>query len=385
MAGHDRAGAYQWMDASRAVAASVVVLGHLRDLLLQNYEQSGPEGLGEGGTDQPLITALYALSGFGHAAVITFFVLSGFWITRSVVRRAAAPDFWTVYLIDRLTRLWVVLVPVLVIGALLDLFGFHVLEAPVLWGATGSTAVPPTALSSLGVWPFFANLFFLQALASPVFGTNSPLWSVAFEFWYYVWFPALWLAVRYRRWSLALLSLPLGLLNPEMYLGFVSWLVGSLLYLLVEHVDWHRWDRRARLVLTLSGALACGATLMIARTRVGLWFDPILAIGFGWLLLGLCLLDPAPSRLLAPIARYGASTSFSLYALHFPIAVMAAALLAPSERWAPTLGGFGFVVAIFIELLGISWLFSLATERQTPLIRQLARGRLIRASWSVSR
>jgi peptidoglycan/LPS O-acetylase OafA/YrhL len=40
------------------------------------------------------------------------------------------------------------------------------------------------------------NAFFLQTIAGPTFGSNGPLWSLAYEWWYYVLFPlvlaALW-------------------------------------------------------------------------------------------------------------------------------------------------------------------------------------------------
>ena len=33
------------------------------------------------------------------------------------------------------------------------------------------------------------NLFFLQTIFVPPFGSNAPLWSLSFEFWYYLLFP----------------------------------------------------------------------------------------------------------------------------------------------------------------------------------------------------
>jgi hypothetical protein len=36
---------------------------------------------------------------------------------------------------------------------------------------------------------FFGNIFFLQTISVPIYGSNFPLWSIANEFWYYLLFP----------------------------------------------------------------------------------------------------------------------------------------------------------------------------------------------------
>src|SRR6185369_2558000 len=40
-----------------------------------------------------------------------------------------------------------------------------------------------------------ANAVFLQTIAAPTFGSDAPLWSLAYEFWYYVMFPLLMLVL----------------------------------------------------------------------------------------------------------------------------------------------------------------------------------------------
>src|SRR5205085_10481349 len=49
----------------------------------------------------------------------------------------------------------------------------------------------------------FGALLFQSALAWPVFGTNGPLWSLSFEFWFYVFYPALlFLSRRLGAWGM---------------------------------------------------------------------------------------------------------------------------------------------------------------------------------------
>jgi len=60
-------------------------------------------------------------------------------------------------------------------------------------------AVRTLASDSRKILPLPANVFFLQTITVPVYGSNSPLWSLANEFWYYLLFPLLLLAPQ-RGW-----------------------------------------------------------------------------------------------------------------------------------------------------------------------------------------
>ena len=100
--------AFLWFDLCRFVAAMFVVLEHARDLIWVEAAQAPDVGI--------LYKMVYMLTGFGHEAVIIFFILSGFWITSTIDRRRHLPHFFSHYMVDRLTRLLIVLVPALVIG-----------------------------------------------------------------------------------------------------------------------------------------------------------------------------------------------------------------------------------------------------------------------------
>ena len=100
MTGNDPAGragaaavnpAFLYMDALRAVLALVVAFGHIWALLIADYRP----------TDDLLVKSLYLAAGFGHPAVILFFVLSGFWITRSILLTPPARWTWSGWPIAR--------------------------------------------------------------------------------------------------------------------------------------------------------------------------------------------------------------------------------------------------------------------------------------------
>jgi peptidoglycan/LPS O-acetylase OafA/YrhL len=103
---------YVHLDMARGLAAWAVVFGHLRNIFFQDYQAIASK------SSNLIIKTAYFLSGFGHEAVIVFFVLSGFFITRSIMMAEQRGRWsWKWYLSQRLTRLWIVLIPALIMTA----------------------------------------------------------------------------------------------------------------------------------------------------------------------------------------------------------------------------------------------------------------------------
>ena len=105
---------------------------------------------------------------------------------------------WRKYLIQRTARLWIVLIPALVIGGLLDCAGRFWLHSPVYLGTQGNHSIQGDVAQWLEPQVLLGNLAFLQGTYSHTFGSNGPLWSLANEFWYYIWFPAVYFALKRR-------------------------------------------------------------------------------------------------------------------------------------------------------------------------------------------
>ena len=100
-----------WLDFARGIAALTVCMGHVRSALFMDYVDLPDAGLAT--------SLFYAWTGLGREAVMVFFVLSGFLVGGAVMRAGPAFD-WRTYAIARLSRLWVVLVPALLLTAALD-------------------------------------------------------------------------------------------------------------------------------------------------------------------------------------------------------------------------------------------------------------------------
>jgi peptidoglycan/LPS O-acetylase OafA/YrhL len=350
------------MDAMRAVLAVTVAFGHLWGLLVEDYRP----------TASLLVRAGYFLAGFAHSAVILFFVLSGYWIARSVAARAERGWRWDDYLIDRVARLGIVLVPALILGGLLDWIGYQLLELPTYYGLTGAWVFTQDLSQSLTLRALAGNLVFLQHLIVPPFGSNGPLWSLAFEFWYYLWFPALWLALRYRRPGIALVTLGIAFANPEIAFGFLSWLCGAAL-----HGAERRWpDLRLSRWTPIAAGLLCLAALLWGRTGDFGVEDPIEAASFALFLFTLLRSDLPRIAALRPLATYGAQASFSLYAIHFPLMALAAGWIVGDTRLAPGGEAALAVAAILVLALAAAWLFAAQTEARTGALRESLRRRV---------
>src|SRR5437870_4126829 len=105
-------------DVVRGFAALTVVVGHIRGLFFANWV-SLPSY-----SRTPVLNLFYFLTGLGRQAVMVFFVLSGFFIGWSVISSVRSGRWsWRGYLVRRLTRLGIVLVPALLLTALWDLAG----------------------------------------------------------------------------------------------------------------------------------------------------------------------------------------------------------------------------------------------------------------------
>ena len=160
------------LDVVRGVAALLVVLGHSRDI---SARVSGLNHTGDSFFEMVLLPSSFAVE-----AVAVFFVLSGYLVGGQVIRQNREGRFrWGEFLIKRLSRLWAVLIPGLFITYISWLAMTH-LSPQSYTLAEGSTL--PSAL---------CNVLFLQESWCDSYLINSSLWSLSYEFWFYIIFTSL--------------------------------------------------------------------------------------------------------------------------------------------------------------------------------------------------
>jgi peptidoglycan/LPS O-acetylase OafA/YrhL len=310
----------------------------------------------------------------GGDAVMVFFVLSGFVI--AYVSSTKETTFKE-YAAARLARLWSVLLPALIITYFVDWYGLTI--APQAYQGWGAWLAADGSPLRLLVSALFVNELWHDSIV-PL--SNGPVWSIGFEFWYYVIFAAIIFPSKFR------LALPLAAMiiaGPRILLLFPVWLMGVVAY----HVG-SRWPARSSLgisVFCLSLSLLAGCYvlklnymlsdvnlrllggsiddwryadkflwsylcgLLIAAAFVGAWASQDIILRF---------IKPFSSAI-----RRGAGLTLSIYLFHHPFMLATSATLDSMAK-----GPARSALTILITLM-LSCLFGLVFEQQRYPLRQL--------------
>jgi peptidoglycan/LPS O-acetylase OafA/YrhL len=351
--------AYDLMDGMRALAAMTVVISHERNILFLDATT---------GMSAPW-KIFYFATGFGHQAVMIFFVLSGYWIGNGFP--------WSDYGIDRLSRLWVVLVPALFLGGILDSIGRYGTEAPIYLGIQGTNTLTYDVATHLTLRDLAGSFVFVQSLLVHPFGSNGPLWSLANEFWYYVWFPPLYQLLSKRGLSIAagLFALITMSAFRQLLPGFICWLFGSLLFYCTQRpIVRTAPERRARFAVAATSLLFFGVLGLSRLPQLaidGNIQDILISGCFALLLFAVIRSANSYPHQLAPLCRYGARSSYSLYVVHFPLVVFLAALfVAPAHRLPPSTGLLLSFIGIGLVAIFCGYVVSAVTEGNTSTLRR---------------
>ena len=359
------------LDLIRGVSALAVMLYHLRGLFFVDFPFLANKSL--------VSIGLYAVTGYGHQAVMVFFVLSGYFIGTSVMDSVGKQQWsWRIYLISRLTRLQLVLFPALILGVAWDQIGMRVPQAASFYyGGLYKFYVPSVVLRST-IPIFLGNLFFLQSLVSPVFGSNGPLWSLSYEFWYYILFPALilaaaaWAGIRNRILYAGFAVFLLWFVGPQISLYFLIWLAGVLVGRLRRIVGF--MSPRAQGLLSAGTGLIFFGVLAWGRTHrlsSDLLADYLVGFCFALWLYALVLGSRGDvSSAYAYAAKKLSGFSYTLYLTHFPALLLMRGLLDPQGNWQPDLRHLLYGLGIALLMLAYAYCVAEFTEARTATVRR---------------
>src|SRR5712691_9391353 len=165
---------------------------------------------------------LSSLGQFGDEAVIIFFVISGIVIAYVAQQRENSAIS---YAVARLSRLWSVIIPAVILTVILDCIGpyidpavYDVFRLP-LWRADIASlwqAVAPIVfLNQLWLWP-----------VGP--GSNGPFWSIGYEAWYYIGFG---LVLFLRGWVRVFgVIAAAALVGPSILILAPFWILGVVIF-----------------------------------------------------------------------------------------------------------------------------------------------------------
>lgn len=285
---------------------------------------------------QPL-TVQYKIRDFAHTAVIVFFVISGYLIAFTTTKNNRGG---VRYMQARFSRLYSIVLPALAITGLCQLLVSHLgtdLHVLIYRGLSW----PRYLMAGL----FLNEIWFLSA-GPPM---NTPLWSLGYEFWYYMIF-GLWFFRRRGLRSLILPATACFIAGPKILLLFPVWLIGYLAY----SIPMPEVPKRTSFFLAgLCFILGLAVPLYIPDLPLHDGSKPLyfsaqfftdLMTG---LFIGLALWlipqgESKPTVFLNKYLRLPADLTFAVYALHYPLMILWKAffqrqLRHASEIWEPAL------------------------------------------------
>ncbi|PNH85230.1 acyltransferase [Arthrobacter sp. AFG20] len=357
------------LNVVRTVSALLVVIGHARGWLFVPLEQVD---------GSVALKALYAMTSIGHGAVLVFFVLSGYFVGGSVIKASRGGYFsWKAYGITRLVRLWIVLAPALILTLVLDFLGRTFFAGSSRFGPASDATLHTAPLTAVG------NLLFLQPTYVPTLGTNGALWSLTFEFAYYLLFPIIVLGVvrgaGWPRYASAALALMLCVFfGVNVIILFSAWLLGALLAAQQHHVvsivaAWRPSVRVSARFVAVGMLLAAMLADKISGGSPDYAPPATFVVALmGAIVVGLLLPDPKPGSVVGrlTVSSLGglAPSSYSLYAMHLPLLTLLAVVLSRdgvTGSWGPSPLNWCLLAVVVAVLVLAGWAFAQATERHT--------------------
>ena len=351
----------------RWVSAFLVLIGHLRSITFINLPEVHNPNI--------LWKIFYFFTGFGHQAVIVFFALSGFLVGSSILKRYKNRNlsFKKYIIIDRGIRIYLVLIPALILTAILDNIGSNYFNISNIYShGIDFASMHYSIIDRLNIKTFIGNIFMLQESYVTTFGSNSPLWSLAYEVWYYILFfivvEIFYVKSINKKVILFTILLSISLiLNIKIVLYFTIWLIGvslwyinfkfQKLYILLAIVFFVIWLIISRIHLLSNNFLE----------------DFILALSIGSLIL-IIKNNNISFIKFNKLNDFFSKFSYSLYVVHFPIIIFIVSILNETFyidiQHSPSITRLLYFISILITIYLLAYTFYYFTEKNTKKIQQ---------------
>lgn len=363
----------QFLDGLRGIAAFVVLVGHARLLLWEGdiafESHTATCNLGE-----KLLRYFLLLFNYSHEAVLFFFVLSGFVIhlkyAEKIKANAKHPFDFIAYLFRRMKRIYPPIIAAYILGFALDKFGLaqgysiYLHQTPVqhINNIIGTNFTLKTLVG---------NLLFFQNTYVTVWGSNSPLWSLKYEWWFYMLYPILFYVNRKRVWLASLVVIAVFVITQLGYSIFgnllltqvcnylICWWLGTLLADVYQGRVLIKIKHLTPLIILLP--LMFCIRLLVHNKMI---IDVICSAGFVGLLA--CLFQLKKNNFLFKVLekiKWLGNCSYTLYVVHFPILVLLAGIVLHYHNNQMPHTQLYAVAAIIIAT-SIAYLLHFITERK---------------------
>lgn len=355
-----------FLDILRGLAALYVLIGHARWLLWEGYTEGyklHPEAYNLADTIQVYGFSLFA---YGHEAVMLFFVLSGFVIHYSSYNQSVKSGTFSIraYIAKRVKRIYPPFLFALLLTYVLDRAGKSA-GYSIYTGTTHFDIINASIFSDLSVETLLGNIAMVQTLVTRVWGSNGPLWSLMYEWWFYILYIPVFFSNKRSPFGTACLTgilfLAAWLIPAEPYRWikvvqyFFAWYLG------VIAADWYLGrlgGSKTKTALVIFLALVfSAATRLIGFAAMR---DYYLAACFTAIVYG-CLhyyRYLGRLQLLQPLSDF----SYTLYVIHLPMLVFMSGWLQHTQAGALPVH-FGYVYAGTGICLLTAWLCQYVVER----------------------
>lgn len=259
-----------------------------------------------------------------NIAVVIFFILSGYLISNSVFYKLSTDTNYSFrsYFIDRFSRIYSAFIPALLLILLLDFISVKV--TPSSYNYFNAFDVP-TFIGNLFMLQDFPFLKYLHIKITS-FGSARPLWTLAIEWWIYLWFGLLAIKILKEKKISVFTTIAFVFLCVVPAYNFITgrgngltlfWLFGVLIGLFYDRYKSYQLPKSIKaIILVVLIALACirvGSTMEEYDILFALILSICLLIG-----MELCSTWKANKRI-ATFIKWIASYSYTLYLIHFTI------------------------------------------------------------------
>ena len=353
---------YYWIDLLRFVSALLVVVCHYRGNFFIEYGLLSNE-------DKNIFTQIFFfITRLGNEAVLVFFVLSGFLVGGRAMQRILNNDIdLRSYFIDRFTRIMLPLLASLLLVVIID----TIIKKPI---------------------PFkdiIGSLFSLQGIVSSN-GFNAPLWSLAYEVWFYILIGCLMIICRNKNsknvinvfFVLAICIYVFSKLNT-MYLLILF--MGTFAFLLPRESIKHLKSKIFILLILLGCAFVLGQLTSETRSlnlSVFSFLDrkaTSVFLAFIAALLVHHLIVAKPQKKIwikvESISSKFSDFSYTLYLTHYPLMYLLTYFGFPKSEQINMTSISYYLIEVLISLV-VAYLIYLVSEKRTSTVKKYIKKQL---------
>lgn len=328
--------------------------------------------------------SLAMVTSFASVFVITFFVLSGFFIARSLRQKKYRTLF---FYGDRIIRIYIPYAGSLLVG-FIALTAAHVVN-PELFDLINPSRPYNrdliAAFNDLGWLSLQKAIFFLPGSGGIYFGINGPYWSLFFEALFYLAIPFIFLALKkYWFFAITIILFIFSFFIPTGWLTLMAFVFNYSIYFAAGVFLYEvSIDARGRLMLLRYARKFTNvmiiASLFFFAMSIPLGISHLKKFGFVfgmvgtmlmivWLLYGRrsSLYNFSKKILINSVSNFLGKISFSMYLIHVPLLALMYAY------WTGVSGKLVFYEFIYwipvLLIIPMAYLFYLLFERTSLII-----------------